>query len=167
MKTIRNSVFETNSSSCHVVTVLTSYELKELKNFERILAIYKSQGMKTITESCDLSRFEYEIQQRQFVHDNKGDLKYVEIDNKTREALAKELWDLIVENMKGPVEKYKEKVEDIIKKYTKDEYFIRDIWWFVECFASKYELKWILERMKKYKMGSGETMNFSCVEMEC
>lgn len=165
MKTIRHSVFETNSSSCHVVTVLTSYEMKELKNFERILAIYKSQGTKTITESCNLSRFEYEIQERQFVHDGNG-VHYVDMDNKTREALAKELWDLIVENMKGPVEKYQEKVETIVKKYSTDEGFIGEIWWFVKCFASKYELKWILERMRKYKMGS-ETMNFSCVEMEC
>lgn len=167
MKTIRNSVFETNSSSCHVVTVLSDYEMEKLKNNELLLDIHLSQGSKTITTPIDERRLRYEIEQCQFVYDNDGQLKYIELDRKTVEALSKELWDLFISNMKNRVDGLEDKVKDIVKKYSADEDFVESVWWLVESFASDTKVEYILERMQKYEMASGENMNFSCVEMEC
>lgn len=167
MKTIRNSVFETNSSSCHVVTVLSDYEMEKLKNNELLLDIHLSQGEKTITTPIDDWRLRYELEHCQFVHDKDGQLKYIELDRKTVEALSKELWDLFISNMKKRVDGLEDKVKDIVKKYSADEDFIESVWYSVEGFASDGDVEYILERMQKYEMGSGENMNFSCVEMEC
>ena len=167
MKTIRNSVFETNSSSCHVVTVLSDYEMEKLKNNKLLLDIHLSQGAKTITTPIDDWRLRYELERCQFVHDNDGQLKYIELDRKTVDALSKELWDLFVENMKKRVDGLEDKVKAIVKKYSADEDFIDSVWWLVASFASDTKVEHILERMQKYEMPSGETMNFSCVEMEC
>lgn len=167
MRTIRNSVFETNSSSCHVVTVLSDYEMEKLKNNKLLLDIHLSQGAKTITTPIDDWRLRYELEQCQFVHDNDGQLKYIELDRKAVDALSKELWDLFVENMKTRVDDLEDKVKSIVKKYSADEDFIDSVWWLVASFASDTKVEHILERMQKYEMPSGETMNFSCVEMEC
>lgn len=167
MKTIRNSVFETNSSSCHVVTVLSDYEMEKLKNNELLLDIHLSQGSKTITTPIDDWKLRYEIERCLFVYDNDGKLKYIDIDRKTVEALSKELWNLFISNMKNLVDGLEDKVKDIVKKYSTDENFIESVWSLVEGFASDRDVEYILERMQKYEMGSGENMNFSCVEMEC
>lgn len=167
MKTIRNSVFETNSSSCHVVTVLSDYEMEKLKNNELLLDIHLSQGAKTITTPIDERNLRYEIERCQFVHGKDGQLKYIELDRKTVEALSKELWDLFISNMKERVDGIEDKVKGIVKKYSDDEDFIESVWYSVEGFASDGDVEYILERMQKYEMGSGENMNFSCVEMEC
>lgn len=167
MRTIRNSVFETNSSSCHVVTVLSDYEMEKLKNNKLLLDIHLSQGAKTITTPIDDWRLRYELEQCQFVHDNDGQFKYIELDGKAVDALSKELWDLFVENMKTRVDDLEDKVKAIVKKYSADEDFIDSVWWLVASFASDTKVERILERMQKYEMPSGETMNFSCVEMEC
>jgi len=167
MKTIRNSVFETNSSSCHVVTVLSDYEMEKLKNNELLLDIHLSQGSKTITTPIDERNLRYEIERCLFVHGKDGQLKYIELDRKTVEALSKELWDLFISNMKERVDGLEDKVKDIVKKYSADEDFIESVWWQVESFGSNIDVEYILERMQKYEMGSGENMNFSCVEMEC
>ena len=167
MRTIRNSVFETNSSSCHVVTVLSDYEMEKLKNNKLLLDIHLSQGTKTITTPIDDWRLRYELEQCQFVHDNDGQLKYIELDRKAVDALSKELWDLFVENMKTRLDGIEDKVKGIVKKYSADEDFIDSVWYSVEGFASDTTVEHVLERMQKYEMPSGETMNFSCVEMEC
>lgn len=167
MKSIRNSVFETNSSSCHVVTVLSDYEMEKLKNNELLLDIHLSQGTKTITTPIDNWKLRYELEQCRFVHDNNGQLKYIDLDRKTVEALSKELWDLLISNMKKRVDGLEEKVKDIVKKYSTDENFIESVWYRVEGFASDIDAEYIFEKMQKYEMASGENMNFSCVEMEC
>ncbi len=167
MRTIRNSVFETNSSSCHVVTVLSDYEMEKLKNNELLLDIHLSQGTKTITTPIDAWQLRYEIEQCQFVHDNDGHLKYIELDMKTVEALSKELWALFISNMKKRVDGLEENVKDIVKKFSTDENFIESVWYRVEGFSSDIDTAYILEKMQKYEMASGENMNFSCVEMEC
>lgn len=167
MKTIRNSVFETNSSSCHVVTVISDYEMEKLKNKELLLDIHLSQGAKTITTPIDDWKLRYELEQCLFVYDIHGQFKYIELDRKTVEALSKELWDLFISNMKKRVDGLEDKVKDIVKKYSTDENFIDSVWSRVEGFASDRDVEYILERMQKYEMGSGENMNFSCVEMEC
>ena len=167
MKTIRNSVFETNSSSCHVVTVLSDYEMEKLKNKELLLDIHLSQGAKTITTPIDDWKLRYELEQCLYVYDNDGNLKYIELDRKTVEALSKELWDLFISNMKKRVDGLEDKVKDIVEKYSTDENFIDSVWSRVEGFASDTNVEDILERMQKYEMENGENMNFSCVEMEC
>ena len=167
MKTIRHSVFETNSSSCHVVTVLSDYEMEKLKNNELLLDIHLSQGAKTITTPIDDWKLRYELERCLYVYDNDGNLKYIELDRKTVEALSKELWDLFISNMKKQVEGLEDKVKDIVKKYSTDENFIDSVWSRVEGFASDTNVEYILERMQKYEMESDENMNFSCVEMEC
>lgn len=167
MKTIRNSVFETNSSSCHVVTVLSDYEMEKLKNNELLLDIHLSQGAKTITTPIDDWKLRYELEQCLFVHGKDSQLKYIELDRKTVEKLSKELWDLFISNMKKRVDGLEDKVNGIVKKYSSDEDFIESVWWLVESFASDTQVEYILERMQKYEMTSGENMNFSCVEMEC
>lgn len=167
MKTIRHSVFETNSSSCHVVTVLSDYEMEKLKNKELLLDIHLSQGAKTITTPIDDWTLRYELEQCLFVYGKDGQLKYIELDRKTVEKLSKELWDLFISNMKKQVDGLEDKVKDIVKKYSTDENFIDSVWSRVEGFASDTNVEYILERMQKYEMTSGENMNFSCVEMEC
>lgn len=167
MKTIRNSVFETNSSSCHVVTVLSDYEMEKLKNKELLLDIHLSQGAKTITTPIDDWKLRYELERCLYVYDNDGNLKYIELERKTVEKLSKELWDLFISNMKKQVDGLEDKVKDIVKKYSTDENFIDSVWSRVEGFASDTNVEYILERMQKYEMESDENMNFSCVEMEC
>ena len=44
MKTIRNGVFETNSSSCHVLALLTTEEREDLLNKKAILHIIPGEG---------------------------------------------------------------------------------------------------------------------------
>ena len=39
MKTIRNNVFETNSSSCHVLTIMDEHEVEMLKNNEALIYV--------------------------------------------------------------------------------------------------------------------------------
>lgn len=167
MKTIRNSVFETNSSSCHVVTVLSDYEMEKLKNNDLLLDIQLSQGSKTITTPIDDRQLQYEIERCLFVYDTHGQVNYIDLDRKTVEALSKELWDLFISNMKKRVDGLEDKVKDIVKKYSTDENFIDSVWSRVEGFASSINVEYILERMQKYEMASGDNMNFSCVEMEC
>ena len=167
MKTIRNSVFETNSSSCHVVTVLSDYEMEKLKNNDLLLDIQLSQGSKTITTPIDDRQLQYEIERCLFVYDSHGQVNYIELDRKTVEALSKELWDMFISNMKKRVDGLEDKVKAIVKKYSTDENFIDSVWSRVEGFASSINVEYILERMQKYEMASGDNMNFSCVEMEC
>lgn len=167
MKTIRNSVFETNSSSCHVVTVLSDYEIEKLKNSELLLDIDLSQNEKTITRPTNDWHFRYELEQCLFFHDNDGQLKCIELDRKTVDALSKELWDLLISNMKKRVDDIEYKVKSIVKKYSTDENFIDKVWYCVAGCASGIDISGILEKMQNYVMANGETMHFSCVEIEC
>ena len=168
MKTIRNSVFETNSSSCHVVTVLSDYEIEEIKNGESLLAIYKSQNDKTITKTFDNFRFKYEIERFQFSYDySKNEPKYIDIPRKTMKELCDKIWKLLVEDSKNPVEHFSDKLDAIFAEYKLDEDFVDSVKCFVSYFANKYALDDIFERMQKYEMPNGDEMNISCVEMEC
>ena len=147
MKTIRFNTFETNSSSCHVVTVLSDYELEQLKNNELLLVIYKSQNEKVLTMLLGKWRFEHEIEQYQFCYDyDKGERKYVDIDRETLKAFANDLWDLLIKQTHEVIEGYSDKLQAIYDKYT-----IQDI----------------LENLQQFKMPNGDVMNFSCIDREC
>ena len=97
MRTIRNSVFETNSSSCHVVTVLSDYEMEQLKNGEVLLLFSKRQNEKVITHIISEFRFEYELERHDFYYDDEGEVKYCNTDRKVMKALSKDLWKLLAE----------------------------------------------------------------------
>ena len=165
MKTIRNSVFETNSSSCHVVTVLSDYEMENLKNNELLLDIHLRQGVKIITTPIEYWMLRRKLEQCLYVHDDDGQLKYIELDRKTVDELSKELWDLFISNMEKRVDGREDKVKSIVKRYSIDENYADAVWHCVEGFASDIEIAYILDKMQKYEMDDGDIMNFSCIEM--
>lgn len=165
MKTIRNSGFETNSSSCHVVTVLSDYEMENLKNNELLLGVHLSQGAKIITTPIEYWMLRRKLEQCLYVHNDYGQLKYIELDRKTVDALSKELWDLFISNMEKRDDGLEDKVKCIVKKYSSDENYANAVWYCVKGFASAREVAYILDKMQKYEMDDGEIMNFSCIEM--
>ena len=168
MKTIRHNTFETNSSSCHVVTVLSDYDIEELKNGEALLAIYKSQNEKTITKTFDSFRFSYEIERFQFSYDySKDEPKYIDIPRETMKELCDKIWKLLVEDSKNPVEHFYDKLDAIFAEYKLDEDFVDSVKCFVSDFAGKSTLNRIFESLQKYKMPNGDEMNICCIEMEC
>ena len=167
MKTIRNSVFETNSSSCHVVTVLSDYEMEQLKNGELLLLVYKSQNNKVLTEPITQSRFRYEIQECKCCYDyEKNKRKWVDIERTTIDALSEALWALLIEYTKAPVENFENKLNDIFDKFNLDVSFVVEVKDFICCIECSSFVSMVTEDMVKY--GSGcDTMNFSCHEVEC
>lgn len=168
MRTIRNSVFETNSSSCHVVTVLSDYEMEQLKNGEVLLLFYKSQNDKVITQVMSECRFEYEIERHDFCYDSEGELKCCNTDRKVMEALAKDLWQLLVENATKDISiDFGVKEDEIFDKYALDKDFKEAVQCFIREFADQYYVEHLTRHMEKYEMPNGEIMNFSCVELEC
>jgi hypothetical protein len=167
MITIRAAVYETNSSSCHVVTVLSDYELEQLYKGNLALAIHLSQGDKTIAVAMRKSRFKYELDRCQFYRDDDGECQYADLDHKAIESLSDEIWAFVMADMKTPVEGFNEKVAEAVKKYSDDEQFVETVLDFVTQFAGKYQIQHMLEKTQKYEMDTGEIMNFSCVEMEC
>ena len=168
MKTIRNSVFETNSSSCHVVTVLSDYEMEQLKNGEILLLFYKSQNDKVITQVMSECRFEYEIGRHDFCYDDEGELKCCNTDRKVIEALSKDLWQLLVENATKDISiDFGVKEDEIFDKYDLDKDFKEGVQSFIREFADQYYVERLTRHMQKYEMPNGEIMNFSCVELEC
>lgn len=168
MRTIRNSVFETNSSSCHVVTVLSEYEMEQLKNGEVLLLFEKSQNEKVITHVMSECRFEYEIERHDFCYDDQGELKCCNTDRKVMEALSKDLWNLLVENATKDITiDFGLKEDEIFDKYDLDKDFKEAVQCFIREFADQYYVERLTRNMQKYEMPNGEIMNFSCVELEC
>lgn len=167
MRTVRNCVFETNSSSCHVITVLSDNELALLKNGELLLSVHKSQGEKVLTKSYGEWRFEYEIQECQFCYDSeKGERKYVSVKRDIIESLAKNLWNLLTQNTTAPVEDFDQKLDNIFDMYELDECFIEEVRSFIKGIEDSSSVKFLLEDMMKYD-SKYDNMNFSCHEVEC
>ena len=167
MRTVRNCVFETNSSSCHVITVLSDNELASLKNGELLLSVHKSQGEKVLTRTFDEWRFEYEIQECQFCFDyEKGEKKYVSIKRDIVESLAKNLWNLLTQNATAPVEDFDQKLENIFGMYELDENFVTEVKYFVKTIENSSSVAFLTKDMMKYD-SKYDNMNFSCHEVEC
>lgn len=168
MRTIRASVFETNSSSCHVITVLSDRELELLKNGEVLLLFEKSQNEKVITHVMSERRFEYEIERHDFCYDSEGELKCCNTDRKVMEALSKDLWNLLVENATKDITiDFGLKEDEIFDKYDLDKDFKESVQCFIREFADQYYVERLTRNMQKYEMPNGEIMNFSCHEVEC
>ena len=167
MKTIRNSVFETNSSSCHVVTVLSDSELEMLQKGELLLFVYKKQGDKVLTKPLTQCRFENEIQECQCCFDyEKDERTYVSVEHSTIDALSKALWALLIEDTKAPVENFENKLNDIFDMFNLDVSFVTKVKDFISYIEGSSFVSMVTEDMVKY--GSGhDTMNFSCHKVEC
>lgn len=167
MRTVRNCVFETNSSSCHVITVLSDHELALLKNGELLLSVHKSQGEKILTKTFDDWRFEHEIQECQFCFDYEtGKRKYVNVKNDIIESLAKNLWNLLTQNATAPVEDFDQKLDNIFDMYELDESFVTEVRYFVKSIENSSSVHFLLKDMMKYD-SRYDNMNFSCHEVEC
>jgi hypothetical protein len=167
MKTIRQNTFETNSSSCHVITVLTDSELEMLQKGELLLLVYRSQGDKVLTKSLPQWRFRYEIQECQSCYDYEtGERKWVDIERPIIDALSEVLWALLIENTKTPVENFENKLNDIFDMFNLDVSFITAVKDFIRYIEGSSFVHMVTENMVKY--GSGyDQMNFSCHEVEC
>lgn len=167
MKTIRQNTFETNSSSCHVITVLTDSELEQLQKGELLLMVYRSQGDKVLTKPLPQWRFRYEIQECQCCYDYEtGERKWVDVERSTIDALSEALWALLIENTKAPVENFENKLNDIFDKFNLDVSFVVAVKDFINYIEGSYFVRDVTENMVKY--GSGyNIMNFSCHEVEC
>ena len=167
MRTIRASVFETNSSSCHVITVLSDHELELLKNGELLLSVRKSQGEKILAKTYDKWRFEYEIQNCQFCYDyEKCERKYVDVENDIIKSLAEKLWNLLTQDTIAPVENFDQKLDNIFNMYKLDESFVTEVRNFINYIEGSSLVNFLLEDMMKYDT-KYDNMNFSCHEVDC
>ena len=167
MKTIRFNTFETNSSSCHVVTVLSDHEMEQLKNGKVLLLFSKSQNKKVIANIMTESQFEYEVERYDFCYDDEGELKCCNTDRNVMEALSKDLWMLLIENATKDITiDFGIKEDEIFAKYELDKDFKEGVQFFIHEFADHYYIERLTRHMGKYEMPNGETMHFSCVELE-
>lgn len=167
MRTVRNCVFETNSSSCHVITVLSDNELVLLENGKLLLSVYKSQGEKVITKSYDELSFEQKVQHCKFCFDyEKGEKKCVSIKNDIIESLSKNLWNLLTQNTTAPVEDFDQKLDNIFDMYELDESFVTEVRYFIKSIEDSSSVKFLLKDMMRCN-SKYDNMNFSCHEVEC
>ena len=100
MKTIRNGVFETNSSSCHVLTLLTTEEREDLLNKKAILHIipgdcYGPEDALT-SDVLNYAQFVQAVFDELFA--DKELKKYREQNEKPITAIVKQFWKDIVED---------------------------------------------------------------------
>lgn len=100
MKTIRNNVFETNSSSCHVLTLLTNEEREDLLNKKAILHIIPGKDYGPEYElSSDVLNYDQFVQ---VVFDelfaDKELKKHRKENEKPIKAIVKQFWKDIVED---------------------------------------------------------------------
>lgn len=169
MRTVRNCVFETNSSSCHVITLMSDYELEELKNGELLLSVDKRQGEKIVTRTITKSRFIYEIQDCQFCHDAEtGEMKFVDIDREILTSLAENLWNLLTARTHSDVEDYDKKLNNILEMYELDESFVEGVKDYISYIVGdSHSVEFLLSDMVEYDVRSGDTQHFSCHEVEC
>lgn len=167
MRTIRNSVFETNSSSCHVVTVLSDSELEMLQKSELLLMVYRRQGDKVLTKPLTRWSFSYEIQECTSCYDYEtGERKWVDVDRSTIAELSEALWTLLIEATKAQVENFENKLNDIFDKFNLDASFVTEVKDFIYYIEGNSFVRMVTEDMVKYGPDYN-TMNFSCREVDC
>lgn len=167
MRTVRNCVFETNSSSCHVITVLSDNELVLLENGKLLLSVHKSQGEKVLTKSYDEWSFEHKVHECKFCFDyENGEKKCVSIKNDIIESLSKNLWNLLTQNATAPVEDFDQKLDNIFDMYELDESFVTEVRYFIESIEDSSSVKFLLKDMTRYNSRYND-VNFSCHEVEC
>lgn len=100
MRTVRRSVFETNSSSCHVLTLLTIKEREELLNKKAILNIIPGDGYgpeyDLTTDVLNYNQFVQVVFDELFADTELK--KYREQNEKPIKAIVKQFWKDIVED---------------------------------------------------------------------
>ncbi len=167
MRTVRNCVFETNSSSCHVITVLSDNELELLENGKLLLSVYKSQGEKVLTKTFNEWQFKYEITECQLCFDyEKCERKYVSVKNDIIDSLSKNLWNLLTQNTNAPVEDFDQKLDNIFDMYELDESFVTEVRDFIKSIEDSSSVQFLLKDMMRYNSRYND-VNFSCHEVEC
>lgn len=167
MRTVRNCVFETNSSSCHVITMLSDNELALLKNGALLLSVCMSQDEKVFAKTYDYLRFEHKINECKLCFDYEiGERKYVDIKNDIIESLSKNLWNLLTQNATAPVEDFDQKLDNILDMYELDVSFVTEVRDFIKSIEDSSSVKFLLKDMMRYNSGHND-VNFSCHEVEC
>ena len=167
MRTVRNCVFETNSSSCHVITVLSDNELELLKNGELLLSVYKSQDEKVLAKTYNDWQFEHEIKECQLCFDyENGERKYVDVENDIIDSLSKNLWNLLTQNATAPVEDFDKKLDNIFDMYELDVSFVTEVRDFIRSIEDSSSVQFLLKDMMRYNSRYND-VNFSCHEVEC
>ena len=100
MKTIRNGVFETNSSSCHVLTLLTNEEREDLLNKKAILHIIPGDDYgpeyELLSDVLNYDQFVKVVFDELFA--DKELKKYRKQNEKPIKAIVKQFWNDIVED---------------------------------------------------------------------
>lgn len=100
MKTIRNGVFETNSSSCHVLALLTAEEREDLLNKKAILHIipgdYYGPENELTSDVLNYAQFVQAVFDEVFA--DKELKTYRKQNEKPITAIVKQFWNDIVEN---------------------------------------------------------------------
>lgn len=103
MKTIRNNVFETNSSSCHVLTLLTLEEREELLNKKAILHIIPGSGYgpedDLTSDVLNYDQFVQVVFNELFADKNLK--QYRKQNEKPIKAIVKQFWKDIVEDQEN------------------------------------------------------------------
>ena len=100
MKTIRNGVFETNSSSCHVLALLTAEEREDLLNKKAILHIipgdYYGPEDELTSDVLNYTQFVQAVFDELFA--DKESKTYRTQNEKPITAIVKQFWKDIVED---------------------------------------------------------------------
>ena len=169
MKTIRHSVFETNSSSCHVITFLSDYEMEQFNNGELLVEFGRGQGAKIVANFVEKNLFGYELEHLQFGYDYKEKKPtYYDLPRESLVKLRDALWDLLQEGMKTYIEHFDDRVASIFSDVgVTDELYIERVNDYIEDFAGVSTVTTLMEDMTTYTMPNGDVMHFSCHEFEC
>lgn len=102
MRTIRNSVFETNSSSCHVLTVADQNEYDLIKNEQAVIYVpHYSSDDSAVYDSVILTKDKYlELVKSKFS------------EFETKREFFEKAWDLVFAHCD-----IEEKLDDLAKEY--------------------------------------------------
>lgn len=109
MRTIRNSVFETNSSSCHVLTVADQNEYDLIKNGQAVIYVpHYSSDDSDVYNSFVLTKDEYlELVKSQFS------------EFETKREFFEKAWDLVLKHsdLEKDLDKLAEEYDMSVKTY--------------------------------------------------
>ena len=151
MKTIRNNVFETNSSSCHVLTVADQNEYDLIKNEQAVIYVpHYSSDDSEVYDSIILTKDKYlELVKSQFS------------EFETKREFFEKAWDLVFKrcDIEEELDKLDEEYDVLVR--TKNDLF--DIIW--HCAHEEDPLETLDSGIKKEVNGS--VVYISCWSKYC
>ena len=107
MRTVRMNVFETNSSSCHVMTVMNEEQLSQFdKNWKERRNIYPARWIKEGDSECDQVGVLEIIDDAKYVED--AYKEFSEIAKTITKENVKAIFDMVMKDMS---------IEDIVKEF--------------------------------------------------